>query len=157
MWKKIPDSNGLPGKWKRTKFLVDESVGKEVADWLKEIGWNARFVGDEGLNGRSDEDILAYAWRTKRMLIAFDRDFLDDKKFPFNRNPGVVVISGGSGNTESLIKSLQRTISVIGPFWDIFRGDKIIISEDEVIVRSAQGGSSKYRIKNGQAWEWEDN
>ena len=39
-------------------MLVDESLGAEVATYLREKGFNVVFVGDVGLIGRSDEEWL---------------------------------------------------------------------------------------------------
>jgi predicted nuclease of predicted toxin-antitoxin system len=50
------------------------------------------FAKPVGLGGRSDEEIFAYAWREKRIIWTHDRDFLDDKRFPVHRNPGVLVL-----------------------------------------------------------------
>ena len=70
------------------RLLIDESLGVEVADFVREKGYNTEFVGDVGLNGRSDEDVMAYAWRHKRMLHwTHDRDFLDDRRFPNTETP----------------------------------------------------------------------
>jgi predicted nuclease of predicted toxin-antitoxin system len=72
-----PDADEI-GRKRKTRFLVDESLGVEVARYLRGKGYNALFVRDVDLVGHSDEDIFAYAWREKRMLWTHDRDFLDD-------------------------------------------------------------------------------
>jgi hypothetical protein len=36
---------------KKSRFLVDESLGAEAARVLKELGWNTVYTGDVGLNG----------------------------------------------------------------------------------------------------------
>src|SRR3974390_3891698 len=100
-WRPLPSlkSNELPPEvHQKTRFLIDESLGPGVARYLRDAGFNSTFVGDVGLTGRSDEDVFAYAWAEKRMLWTHDRDFLDDTRFPEHRNPGVVILPGGSGN-----------------------------------------------------------
>jgi predicted nuclease of predicted toxin-antitoxin system len=94
-WKRLP----MPDKPdadlnKKVRILVDESLGKAVADYLSESGYNAVYAGDVGLAGKSDEDLAAYAWRERRMLWTHDRDFLDDRIVPQHRNPGIVVLPG---------------------------------------------------------------
>ena len=49
----------------RARFLVDESIGQTVADILKDWGYNTRYAANEGLLGRSDEDVFASAWKAK--------------------------------------------------------------------------------------------
>ena len=67
---------------KKTRFLIDESLGEGVARVLRELGWNVVFGPDVGLKRHSDEDVFAYAWREQRVLLTHDRDFLDDRRFP---------------------------------------------------------------------------
>lgn len=102
---------------KKTRILVDESLGRAVADYLQEKGYNAVFANDVGLSGRSDEDIFGYAWREKRMLWTHDRDFLDDARFPEHRNPGVVILPGGDGDNRAMEVGVGTalTVFVSGP------------------------------------------
>ena len=41
----------------KARFLVDESIGAAIAKYLSESGYNTKYVGDEGLEGHSDEDV----------------------------------------------------------------------------------------------------
>ena len=78
------------------------------------------------------EDVFAYAWRTKRVLLTHDPDFLNNRRFPFNRNYGVVVITpGASGNTNfGLERALIMIHSVFGAFGKFWIGCKILVAED---------------------------
>ena len=61
---------------------MDETMGEQVAQVLRSEGFNARYAGDVGLIGRSDEDVFAEAWRDNRKRfssaatksITFDED-----------------------------------------------------------------------------------
>ena len=90
---------------KKARFLVDESLGDGVARVLRDLGWNTVFGPNVGLARHSDEDVFAYAWRKHRVLLTHDRDFLDDRRFPSHRNPGVVVLPGGSGPARGVEES----------------------------------------------------
>jgi predicted nuclease of predicted toxin-antitoxin system len=96
----------------KARFLVDESLGPAVAEVLRGAGWNVKFVADVNLAGHSDEDVLAFAHRDDRILLTHDADFLDDRRFPPHRNPGVVVLPGGSGNERVLIRALGQAVSI---------------------------------------------
>jgi predicted nuclease of predicted toxin-antitoxin system len=65
----------------KARFLVDESMGTNVAKYLSKQGYNTKYVGDESLEGRSDEDVFAFAWKEKRIIVTHDPDFLDDRRF----------------------------------------------------------------------------
>jgi len=66
---------------KKARFLVDESLGREAAKAIRDLGWNVKYVEDVDLKGRADEDVFAYAWRDNRILVTHDEDFLDDRRF----------------------------------------------------------------------------
>lgn len=147
---------------KKARFLVDESLGVETAKFLRELGWNVKDVSEVGLSGRSDEDVLAYAFREKRILLTHDTDFLDDRRFPPHRNPGVVVLPGGSGSEEPLIRALFDLLTIVGPFAEGYRGAKMQISTDRVFSirhRHADGTikTDRYMVRGrGPALEWVD-
>jgi len=58
--------------------------------------------------------VFAFAWRERRVLLTLDRDYLDDRRFPENRNSGVVILSGGGGDDHALGFSLGIALAVVG-------------------------------------------
>ena len=59
-------------------------------------------------------------------------DFLDDSRFPFQRNPGLVVLPGGSDSTVGVTDAINGVLALIGPYSKAYRGFKIRIAEDGV-------------------------
>jgi hypothetical protein len=64
------------------------------------------------------------------VLLTHDHDFLDDRKFPEHRNPGVVVLAGGDGDEHAMGTSVAITIIVFGNSRRIWEKSKAIISAD---------------------------
>jgi predicted nuclease of predicted toxin-antitoxin system len=159
-----PDSSEIGADFrKKTRFLIDESLGVEVARYLREKGYNAEFVGDVGLGGHSDEDIFAYAWREKRMLWTHDRDFLDNARFPDHRNPGVVVLPGGSGDEQAMGAGIGTALAVFGAAPSIWEKTKSVVSPSgEMTIRGRHFDTGKiettrYRMTGkGYAEAWEN-
>ena len=116
----------------KARFLIDESVGMEVARLIRDRGWNVCYVDDVGLLGRSDEEVLAFAWKEQRILLTYDFDFLDDSRFPFNRNPGLVVLPRATDSRLGLADAINSVLALIGPYFKAYRGYKIRISEEGV-------------------------
>jgi uncharacterized protein DUF5615 len=112
---------------KKARFLVDESLGVKVAEVLREQGWNAKYVADLGLEGHSDEDVFARAWADDRIILTHDTDFLDDRRFPPHRNPGVVVLPGAQGDDAPLITALAGLMSFVAPFGEGYRREKVVV------------------------------
>lgn len=148
---------------KKTRFLIDESLGGEIAQYLREIGFNAVFVNDVGLAGHSDEDIFAYAWRERRMLWTHDRDFLNDSRFPEHRNPGIVILPGGDGNNRAMGIGIGTALAVFGSAPGIWEKSKSVISpRGEMTIRrrhfdTGRIETRRYRLTGrGYAEFWED-
>ena len=145
---------------RRARFLIDEDLPEALAGALNRRGWNVRTVEDLGLKGRSDEEILAAALREDRMLLTQDRDFLDERRFPRHRNPGLVVLPGGSGNIESLVEALGVLLPIVGTYREVFRGDYIQISTEGVLSvtsldKKGARQTRRYRFTAGEeAVEW---
>jgi hypothetical protein len=80
------------------------------------------------------------------MLLTHDKDFWDDRRFPPDRNPGVVILPGGSGDESALFEALRMLHSVIAPFGTSFPATKISISSDGVLTTKSRDG------KTGAMW-----
>jgi predicted nuclease of predicted toxin-antitoxin system len=138
----------------KARFLIDESVGMEAARLIRDRGWNVRYVEDVGLLGRSGEEVLAFAWKEQRILLTHDFDFLDDSRFPFHGNPGLVVLPGATGSRLGLADAINGVLALIGPYFKAYRGYKIRITEDGVwTIRSfntEEGSHQEIRVKFGK-------
>ena len=116
----------------KARFLIDESVGMEAARLIRDRGWNVCYVDDVGLSKRSDEEVLAFAWKEQRILLTYEFDFLDDSRFPFNCNPGLVVLPRTTDSRSGLPDAINGVLALIGPYFKAYRGYKIRITEDGV-------------------------
>jgi predicted nuclease of predicted toxin-antitoxin system len=159
-WKRLPVTEEAEGTWraaKQTKFFVDESLGPETTAYLREKGLNVKDVFEERLKGRSDEDVLAFAWRSRRVLLTHDRDFLDDQRFPEHRNPGIIILPGGEGDQASMGYGIHRVLSVFSKDPDAWRHQKMIVTIDTIEIRGPGNLVQRYRIdKNGRVFQWRE-
>lgn len=76
------------------RFIVDESSGKAVAQYLKGAGHDVHFVGDI-MPQADDDEILELALDENRILITNDKDF------------GELVFRGGFEHHGVLLLRLQ--------------------------------------------------
>lgn len=147
---------------RKARFLVDENMGEDAARLLSDIGYNTVFVGDVDLIGKSDEAVFAYAWRKGRFILTHDGDFLDDGRFPFHRNPGVIVLPGATGDG-TLEIALADVVRILAPFADAHVGAKISVTPDRTwTIRNFLRNEGKHvqtRVKlepHGNASIWSD-
>lgn len=58
------------------KFLADENLQKVIVAWLREQGYDVKFVREEsGLIGSKDKDLIPIAFDEGRIIITQDNDF----------------------------------------------------------------------------------
>src|SRR5215831_10901252 len=117
---------------KASHFLVDENLGPELAPTLRNLGYNATDIYALNLNGRSDEDVFAAAWSERCILLTQDRDFLDDRRFPRHRNPGVVVLP--AHNDGALINALVYALALVRQGQELWEGVKMVVCEDGILT-----------------------
>lgn len=66
------------------KFKTDENLPFEAALALREHGWDAQTVGEEGLAGATDEILASCAKGESRVLVTLDLDFANIRAYPPN-------------------------------------------------------------------------
>jgi hypothetical protein len=96
------------------------------------------------------------------MVWTHDRDFLDDRRFPEHRNPGVVVLPGGDGDNTAMGVGLGTALAVFGHWPATWSKTKAIVSATgEITIRrryndTGKMGVSRYRMTGrGHAEEWQ--
>lgn len=148
---------------RQAKFYLDESVSETVGDTLRQLRYKVKSYRDFSLSGHSDEDHFALCHREGMILVTHDRDFLDPTRFPDHRNPGVVVLETDSGSEEQLIRAAYFLGILVGPFGDVWRRSRILISQrGEVTVwarvdESGAVGKTRYRFTpHGPVQIWVD-
>lgn len=144
---------------RKMRMLVDELLGRGVADQLKYEGYDAVFAEDVGLKGKDDSTVAAYAWRERRMIWTHDADFLHDQVVPEHSNPGVVVLPGADGDQGAMITGLAVAIAVFG-HGDWAHTKSTINAAGEITIRSRKVDtgavtSTRYRMTKGEyAEKW---
>ncbi len=74
--------NNLP------KLLCDENIPKKIADLLKKEGFDVRCVPFGG----TDEQVGELAKAEQRVLLTFDKHFVNRLLFPPEKYPGIIYI-----------------------------------------------------------------
>ena len=72
------------------RLLIDESLSATVARLLSDAGHDAVHLGDLGMLGAHDTDVMAAARRAGRSVVSVDTDF--GELLAIGRHPGPSVI-----------------------------------------------------------------
>jgi predicted nuclease of predicted toxin-antitoxin system len=95
------------------KFLVDECVGRLVALWLIEQGYDAVAVADT-TPSVDDVDVLQKAFRENRILVTLDKDFGDLIFKDQQSHCGVVLLRLNNWHTHCKITVLSSVLAQYG-------------------------------------------
>lgn len=143
---------------KRARLYIDENIEEEITEALKTLGWNIKTYKDFSLAGHPDENHFAKAKQLNRILITQDDDYWDNRRFPIDKHPGVIILQ--YQNTKTVVQGIRFIADVIVPFAEIWHSSKVKIKGEQVIVFSKNTDkgtweTTKYKLdKNGTPFIW---
>jgi predicted nuclease of predicted toxin-antitoxin system len=117
----------------KAKFLIDENLGSAVARVIRSLDqWHVEYAGEVGLHGKPDEEVYEYAFNRQLWILTHDRDFLNPRRFPFEKCHGVVVLPGANGNEPPLLRAITDVLLLIGDYANLFTTSKIKIADGRI-------------------------
>jgi predicted nuclease of predicted toxin-antitoxin system len=88
--------------------LVDESVTRNIREWLKKKGFDTINVSDTSLKGAEDHEIAEYAAKNDMTILTLDTDFAQI----YHKSPkgalGVIVIRINHSTPATILETLTR-------------------------------------------------
>lgn len=112
---------------KKLRFYLDQMFSSDVAQTLREQGYEVIRALETGQARADDQEILEKAISQDRILITLDEHFGDWVVLPLNQHPGVIRLKVNPATSEKVPKLLLPFLSVHTP--DQFRNHLIILSE----------------------------
>lgn len=85
------------------KFLLDENVSSLFIEKIKKQYPGSVDIFDIGYNGKDDSEIYEFLREQKYILITFDLDFSDIRKFPPEFVEGIIVLRFKNKKIQDLI------------------------------------------------------
>lgn len=73
------------------KIFADHCVGKFFVEPLRQLGADVLTASEAGMERATDEEVFNYALAEKRILINFDRHFINIARFNIKAGAGVVI------------------------------------------------------------------
>ena len=92
------------------KLKLDENMPADLAALLEEAGHDVEDVVGEGLGGKVDEVIIEAATEEERILLTFDLDFADVRRFPPGTHHGIVVFRLQDQRWKTLERPVRRLL-----------------------------------------------
>ncbi len=97
---------------KKWRIYADHNIEQEITRHMREEDFDVLAVSEQSDLRRQQDDKYHYeeARKLGRYSFAHDDDFWDDRRFPLQRSPGVVVIAKDQENLTKYFPVLLRRI-----------------------------------------------
>lgn len=116
-------------------FKVDENLPPSVAALLREAGYDACTVNDQGLGGAADPRIADVCRTERRAVVTLDVDFANIRAYPPEAHAGLIVLRltrQDSPHVLAVIRGLLPQLAhepLVGRLW--------IVEEDKLRIWSS--------------------
>jgi hypothetical protein len=97
----------------RPRVYADANLPAGLVAYMRStLGWDVLFVIEEAdLRRARDDEHYRLARQLRRTLVTFDRDYLDDTRFPPDRGAGVLVVAAPDRKAlEALLARLDAAL-----------------------------------------------
>lgn len=138
-------------KPKKLKLFADAQFPQPVIEELRSAKISVRSSAEEGLESRSDSDMLQYANKTGYVLLTLDRDFCNDKKYPLQKIKGIIFIDEPPNKQDQILRAFGLVYGCFAKSFslDFWANLKIRATSEEFIIkmRTWQGKVTKYGVR----------
>ena len=93
------------------RVKVDEDLPLAVAQFLRDAGYEADSVLEEGLGGWKDPDLWRIVQAEGRFLVTADKGFGDIRVFPPGTHAGVLLLRPDEDGIRPLIELMKRVMA----------------------------------------------
>lgn len=114
-------------------FKLDENLPNELAARLLAQGHDAHTCHQEGLQGAQDPSVANRAFAEQRMLVTFDLDFSDARKYPPGSHPGIIILRLRHQDIDHVIIAVEGLLDGI-PLDDLI-GNLVIVEDTRIRIR----------------------
>ncbi|MGH7486037.1 MAG: DUF5615 family PIN-like protein [bacterium] len=95
------------------KFKIDENLPDELAQLLRDSGWDSRTVVEQQLGGVDDPTVAKVCDEEDRILLTFDRGFGNIKAYPPAHHAGIIVFRLKSQDKPNVLLVASRLIQAL--------------------------------------------
>ena len=95
------------------RFKIDENLPEELAQLLRDAGWDAVTIVDEELGGSDDPEIRDVCDAEGRILVTFDRGFSNIRAYAPDEHPGFIVFRLRSQDKPHVLVVSVRLIAAL--------------------------------------------
>ena len=95
------------------KLKTDENLPQQAAQILREAGYDADSVLDEGLSGAADPNLIRQIQPENRTLVTLDLDFSNLLAYPPENYAGIIVMRAKSQEILTVLRLIEKFIPLL--------------------------------------------
>lgn len=122
------------------RFLGDMGLAQSTLVWLRNKGYDAIHLREEGLRRLSDTDITEKARQEDRIIITFDLDFGDIMAATGKKTPSVIILRLDDQRPQQVNCRLKQVLAESSE--SLLKGAIISVDENRHRVRSLPIGEA---------------
>lgn len=96
-----------------TRFKLDENLPRDAEALLRDAGHDVQTVLDEGLGGSADPKVLNACRAESRILVTFDLDFSDIRRYPPASHGGIWILRPHMQSIYNTLALLKGALAVL--------------------------------------------
>jgi len=113
------------------QWLLDEHIARSTVEMLRDLGYDVKWIVEEGLQGADDEVLYQLAVAEQCVILTLDSDFGQMVCIRSDRLAGALILNFKPRNTEECNKRLRGVLERVGDPTDRL----IIVSRYRIRVR----------------------
>jgi predicted nuclease of predicted toxin-antitoxin system len=115
------------------KFKIDENLPIEVAELLRQTGYDATTVLEHDLGGSADTHLASLCQEERRVFVTLDTDFGDIRAYPPKQFYGLIVLRLRRQDKPYVLQILARLIRIFST--EPLERHLWIVEEDRIRIR----------------------
>ncbi len=169
-WQLLEYDRPYKGELKRilveAKFYADHDLDDTIVQVLRRLKYEVETARDISAQDQSDEFHYKRAFKTKRVLLTHDKDYLDNERFPLSQTNGIIIFNIDTDNTSEIARAIEVVDVVLAKISPILKEKKVLLNSDYSLtfIKRVWDGcdfsieKTRYRLDgNGKdVWIWEE-
>jgi predicted nuclease of predicted toxin-antitoxin system len=148
----------------RARFYADHNLDSVFIRMLRQLGWTVETAAEVGAAWQSDAWHFRRAFKTKRVLLTMDKDFLDHERYPFSQTRGILIFNINSSSPGEIARALEVVHYFLGHIAATLDEKKVVVNSDytfTIISRVRDGTewnlrTNRYRVDADRTWIWNE-
>ena len=95
------------------KYKLDEHLPAEIADDLRQLGYDALTVVEQHLSGATDEELMRVVQAESRIMLTMDKGIANVQRFPPSAFAGIVLFRPHQTGRGAVLQFVRQHLAAV--------------------------------------------